>query len=267
MNCRVRSAVTRALGVGMLGAGCVGCTNGTVMAGDDDAVVIPTDGGANDATVGEDASGPPLDAGAPVDASHDAGDLDGATDAGLGAEAGTDASIEEAGVVEAGNDAGGLFCVNGDAGEDAAANLLQAQPGPSDWDDSFGGGAHNFMTSTIACGSPATHWVESNVLYGAWIKIYPLRAPFNANIQSTMAYTASVTLAGTGAAHVDIWDGGGDGGAGDHFDAPVTLTSTPATLSVPFTRGAGAPEFQIRIDGAGVNDVDMTIWDVSIVAN
>jgi hypothetical protein len=114
-------------------------------------------------------------------------------------------------------------------------------------------------TINSACG-PETHWAQKGVGPGQWIKIYPNGTPFNGGLVPAMSYTAAVTLSGPGGTYfLDVWDG-----MADHQSGSVVLSSTPATLSVPFTEQMGTPELQIRTVQA---DVDVTISNVAVYAN
>jgi hypothetical protein len=159
---------------------------------------------------------------------------------------------------------------------DASANLVIHQPDPStgastttDWDDSWGSAtdpASMHMAATTTCGEPSTHWTQPNVQSGQWIKIYPNNGGGALYYLATplvvgTSYTASITMAGTGTYHLDIWDG-----ASDNASAPATLGATVATtLTQPFTVKTGSqPEFQVRIDGNGAVTVDATMWNLTI---
>src|SRR5205823_2918198 len=132
----------------------------------------------------------------------------------------------------------------------------------------FGGNAHLNMSAATACNGFATHWLQSGVAAGSWIKIYPNNAPFSANLVKAHTYTASMTLSGSGAAHINMWDGYGAAdatGIGDNPGPSITLGATPRRTSVTFTMGGTTPpELQLRVDGTGSVNVDMTISDVTI---
>jgi hypothetical protein len=261
---------------------------------------IPVDSSARDVTTGTMESGADTGGGgmldsasdAPDDVTHDAGTEDAATDGAsdVAADSADDATVDSTtdaaadASADAPEDSAADVAVDADAGScpvvDASASLMIAQPDPatgntsgfaSDWDDSFGGNAYQHMTATTECGAPATHWVQSGVAAGAWIKVYPNNTNNGAlyylasALSAGTAYTASVTLSGTGTYHLDFFDGNGGSGRGDNPSADATLGPTTATtLSVPFTEGTGSPELQLRVAGTGNVDVDVTIWNVTI---
>jgi hypothetical protein len=200
--------------------------------------------------------------------SHDETTTDSAVDA--SGEGAADASAEA--TADAQTDAG--FCPS----VDATANLMINQPDPTkgnqgsfqyDWDDSFGGTAYAHMTATTECGGPATQWIQANVATGAWIKIYPdhtyagalyyLAAP----LVTGTAYTADITVSGSGSYQLNVWDG-----MSNNSSASATVSQTAATtLTVPFTAQTGIPEFQVVVkgnDGAGTTTVDVTMWNLMI---
>lgn len=194
-------------------------------------------------------------------------------------------------------DSGTAFCPPGGSTIDAGSNLLVEQPNPSlgenagvafNWDDSWGDAfdtspdpAYEHMTSALACGGLATSWKQVGVGVGQWLKFFPDNTSqpsgqlyFVASpLVAGQAYTASITLFGSGTYHLNIYDGAGGAGVGDNAGAPVTLDGAHATtLSVPFTMGTGTPEFQLRVDAdaqtsaTGLASVDVTMWGAAIVA-
>jgi hypothetical protein len=196
------------------------------------------------------------------DAATEAGN-DAATEAG-GDDSGEDAQSDAAPVDAANDVADGPVC---SSPYDAASNRMQAQPAPSNWDDSFGGTAHNQMTAVTLCGLPGIHWVQSGVGAGQWIKIYLQQAPYNSNLQPGSAYTASIALMGTGAYHLDVWDGNGGAGAGDNQTPSQTLSPTqPTVFTRTFTEGTGTdPQIQVRVDAnTATTNVDLYVWDIAV---
>ncbi len=261
---RTGAAAALALAVGSGGCSSSGSDQGGGDGGAD--APVPDTAGAVD-------TGGAIDTGSAD--SSDAGS-DVAQDTGTGAQdsASTPDSMSAA---DAPSDAGpeddaGLCAVAPDAG----VNLMIHQPDPStgantttDWDDSWGAAtdpAPMHMTATTTCGEPSTHWTQSGIQSGQWIKIYPdngggalyyLATPLAVGT----SYTASITMAGSGTFHLDIWDG-----AADNAGAPATLSASAATtLRQAFTVKTGSqPEFQVRIDGTGAVSVDVTLWNLSI---
>jgi hypothetical protein len=214
-------------------------------------------------------SGPPEGGDAQSEAAQDTGG--DVFDSGSTPDATSDSSTDAAPDAPPADDAG-LCAVAPDAG----ANLMIHQPDPStgvnttmDWDDSWGAAtdpAPMHMTATTTCGEPSTHWTQPYVQSGQWIKIYPNNGGGALYYLATAlavgtSYTASITMAGSGTVHLDIWDG-----AADNAGAPATLSAaTATTLTQPFTVKTGSqPEFQVRIDGAGAVSVDVTMWSLSI---
>jgi NHL repeat len=92
-----------------------------------------------------------------------------------------------------------------------------------------------------AQGQPAVHWAESNVAANTWIQASP-----SPSLITGDSYTASVTVQGSGQVFLDFFNGGSDVDS-----SPVTLTSTPQTLTVTTTAVSGrAPQFQVRTPAA-----------------
>jgi hypothetical protein len=231
-----------------------------------------TDGGADapapDTGVATE-SGPAEGGDAQIDATQDTGG--GVFDSGSTPDSTSDSPADAP--ADAGPDDDAGLCA---VARDAGANLMIHQPDPStgantttDWDDSWGAAtdpAPTHMTATTSCGGPATHWTQTSVQSGQWIKIYPNNGGGTLYYLATplavgTSYTASVTMAGSGTYHLDIWDG-----AADNAGTPATLSaSTATTLTQTFTVKAGSqPEFQVRIDGTGAVTVDVTMWNLSI---
>jgi hypothetical protein len=213
----------------------------------------PAEGGDAQMDVAQDTGGGVFDSGSTPDSSSDS-PADGRSGAGW-------------------DDDAGLCTVATDAG----ANLMIHQPDPStgantamDWDDSWGTAtdpAPMHMTATTTCGEPSTHWTQTAVQSGQWIKIYPNNGGGALYYLATplavgASYIASIAMAGAGTYHLDIWDG-----AADNAGTPATLSASVATtLTQPFTVKTGSqPEFQVRIDDAGAVSVDVTMWNLSIV--
>jgi hypothetical protein len=144
-------------------------------------------------------------------------------------------------------------------------NVMHAQPVAMGWDDSFGGNAHKNMNDTSSpCGDPATHWAQSGLPGGNWIKFYPNAQPYSAGLIAGHKYTASIMIAGTGTdVFLNIWDGNGGAGIGDNGGAHADLSAMPQKFTANFTMGAGIPEFQVRFGGG---NVDMTMSNLAIVS-
>jgi hypothetical protein len=90
-------------------------------------------------------------------------------------------------------------------------------------------------------GQPAVHWTEKNVVANTWIQADP-----SPNLIPGDSYTATITVQGSGQVYLDFYNGGTDVDS-----SPVTLSSTPQTLTVTTTAVAGgAPQFQVRTPAA-----------------
>jgi predicted alpha-1,2-mannosidase len=110
-----------------------------------------------------------------------------------------------------------------------------------------GGTPATIAPATTPDGQSAVSWQQANALANTWIQTTP-----PALTQGT-SYQASVTLQGSGQVYLNFYNGRQDVG-GD----PVTLTSTPVTVTVDATiptGSIGAPQFQVRRLAAGPVDV------------
>jgi hypothetical protein len=88
-----------------------------------------------------------------------------------------------------------------------------------------------------SAGQPAVHWTEKNVAADTWIQASPSPDLIPGN-----SYTATITVQGSGQVYLDFYNGGTDVDS-----SPVTLSSTPQTLTVTTTAVAGnTPQFQVR---------------------
>ena len=117
-----------------------------------------------------------------------------------------------------------------------------------------GGTAATITPTTTSDGSSAVAWKQTNALANTWIQATPPA------LTQGDTYQASVTLQGTGNVYLNFYNGGQDVGG-----KPVTLTSTPVTLTVDAaipTGSIGSPQFQVRTAGTG--PVDLVASAVSI---
>jgi predicted alpha-1,2-mannosidase len=117
-----------------------------------------------------------------------------------------------------------------------------------------GGTPATIAPATTPDGQSAISWQQDNALANTWIETTP-----HGLVQGD-SYQASVTLQGSGTVYLNFYNGQQDVGG-----TPVTLTSTPTTVTVDTsipTGAIGAPQFQVRTPGAGA--VHLLASDVSI---
>jgi predicted alpha-1,2-mannosidase len=101
-----------------------------------------------------------------------------------------------------------------------------------------GGSTPTLAATTTSAGASAESWQQSDALANTWIQATP------PSLTQGDSYEASVTLSGSGTVYLDFYNGQADVG-----DTPVTLTSTPVTLTVDSTVPTGsinAPQVEIR---------------------
>jgi predicted alpha-1,2-mannosidase len=106
-----------------------------------------------------------------------------------------------------------------------------------------GGSTPTITPTTTADGQSAIAWQQDSALANSWIQATPT------GLTQGQPYEASVTLSGTGTVYLDFYNG-----QQDVSSDPVTLTSTPVTLTVDTTipsGSIGAPQFQVRTSAAG----------------
>ncbi|MBY8876283.1 GH92 family glycosyl hydrolase [Actinacidiphila acidipaludis] len=132
----------------------------------------------------------------------------------------------------------------------AGPNVFTQPTGDLPWsyhEVASGGTPATIAPATAADGSSAVSWKQSNALANTWIETTP------SGLTQGASYQASVTLQGTGNVYLNFYNGRQDVGG-----TPVTLTSTPVTLTVDTaipTGSIGAPQFQVRTAGTGPVDL------------
>jgi predicted alpha-1,2-mannosidase len=126
------------------------------------------------------------------------------------------------------------------------ANVFTQPTGQLPWsyhEIASGGTAATVTPTTLSDGTSAVSWQQANALANTWIQATP------PTLTQGDAYEASVTLQGSGTVFLDFYNGQQDVG-----DTPVTLTSTPITLTTDTTiptGSIGAPQFQVRTSTDG----------------
>jgi hypothetical protein len=112
------------------------------------------------------------------------------------------------------------------------------------------------VTPTTADGQSAVNWTWSEAEPDAWIQIAP-------GLTTGTSYTASITLTGQGEVYLDFYDGDND-----QTSQPVTLSSTPQTVSVTITAQTSWTPLQIRLPASSSqSSVNVTAWNASIVSD
>ena len=130
------------------------------------------------------------------------------------------------------------------------ANVFTDPTGSLDWsyhEVNSGGSAATIAPTTTSDGQSAVSWQQSDALANTWIQATPA-APAQGD-----AYQAQVTLEGSGDVYLDFYNG-----QQDVNSAPVSLTSTPVTLTVSSTVPTGsinAPQVQVRTAAEGPVDL------------
>ena len=125
--------------------------------------------------------------------------------------------------------------------EPTGANEFADPTGDLDWsyhEVNSGGSTPTLAATTTSAGASAESWQQSDALASTWIQATPSSLTQGDN------YEASVTLSGSGTVYLDFYNGQQDVG-----DTPVSLTSTPVTLTVDSTVPTGSintPVVEIR---------------------
>ncbi|MGH6657992.1 MAG: GH92 family glycosyl hydrolase, partial [Actinocrinis sp.] len=112
---------------------------------------------------------------------------------------------------------------------------------------SGGGSPATIAPATTPTGDSAVSWQQSTALPNTWIQTTPPA------LNQGSSYEASVTLQGSGDVFLDFYNG-----QQDVDSKPVTLTSTPVTLTVDAavpTGSIGAPQVQVRTAASGPVDL------------
>ena len=110
-----------------------------------------------------------------------------------------------------------------------------------------GGSNPTIASTTTSAGASAVSWQQTDALANTWIQATP------SGVTQGTSYEASVTLQGTGDVYLDFYNG-----QQDVQSAPVSLTSTPVTLTVDSTVPTGtinSPQVQVRTASAGAVDL------------
>jgi predicted alpha-1,2-mannosidase len=137
------------------------------------------------------------------------------------------------------------------------SNVFTTPTGQLNWsyhEVASGGSPATITPTTTSDGQSAIAWQQSSALANTWIETTP------PTLTQGTSYEASVTLQGSGQVYLNFYNGQSDVGG-----KPVTLTSTPVTVTVDTTipTGAiGAPQFQVRTPAAGA--VNLVASAVSI---
>ena len=125
-------------------------------------------------------------------------------------------------------------------------NILGGATGTLGWQGPFQNGVGSVpgtvVPGTTPDGASAVHWAMASAASDTWIQV-PV-----SQLVGGIAYEAAVTLQGTGNVFLDFYDG-----TRDNQSAPVTLSSTPQTLTLDVTVPAGGtntPQFQVRTSAA-----------------
>jgi predicted alpha-1,2-mannosidase len=106
-----------------------------------------------------------------------------------------------------------------------------------------GGSTPTVAPATTPDGQSAISWQQDTALANTWIETTPQ------GLVQGDSYQASVTLQGSGQVYLNFYNGQQDVGG-----SPITLTSTPVTVTVDTTiptGSIGAPQFQVRTPGTG----------------
>lgn len=136
-------------------------------------------------------------------------------------------------------------------------NVLTQPAGSLNWsyhEVTTGGSQPTIAPATTPDGQSAISWKQTTAEANTWIETTP-----PALVQGQQ-YEASVTLQGQGTVYLNFYNGQQDVGG-----TPVSLTSTPVTLTVDTTIPTGSirsPQFQVRTPGVG--PVDLLASAVSI---
>jgi putative alpha-1,2-mannosidase len=136
-------------------------------------------------------------------------------------------------------------------------NVFTSPTGQLDWsyhEVAAGGTPATIAPTTTADGQSAISWQQSTALANTWIQATPPA------LTPSASYEASVTLQGSGQVYLNFYNG-----QQDVAGSPVTLSSTPVTVTVDTTIPTGpigAPQFQVRTPAAG--SVNVVASGVSI---
>ncbi len=136
-------------------------------------------------------------------------------------------------------------------------NVFTQPTGQLDWsyhEVTSGGTPATIAPATTSDGQSAISWQQSDAMANTWIQTTPQ------GLVQGDSYQASVTLRGSGTVYLNFYNGQQDVG-----DTPVTLSSTPVTLTVDTmipTGSIGAPQFQVRTPSIGA--VNLLASNVSI---
>jgi putative alpha-1,2-mannosidase len=126
------------------------------------------------------------------------------------------------------------------------ANVFTDPTGDLGWsyhEINSGGSTPTIAATTTSAGASAVSWQQSDALANTWIQATP------PSLTQGQGYEASVTLSGSGDVYLDFYNG-----QQDVDGAPVSLTSTPVTLTIDSTiptGSIGAPQVQVRTASEG----------------